>query len=142
MKSRIGLKLLSATSLVGARIINSAESRSFNKSKVSMIPAAIVDLVFFLEIRRKNSRIKRRLVSGLYAPAIALTNSITHSNVTSPIFGLSITSTRMSSLKIRSATSATCGNSGAHGMSDFLATRRSSQSGQDVVHSGSIAVMF
>ena len=52
------------------------------------------------------------------------------------IFGLSITSTRINSLKIRSATSATSGKSGSHGMSDFLATIRSSQLGHAVDQSG------
>ncbi|SSQ42439.1 Uncharacterised protein [Acinetobacter baumannii] len=141
MKSRIGLNELSATSLVGARIISSADCRSLRINAVSIMPAAIVDLVFFFEIKRKNSRINLRFVLGSYAPKIARTNSITHSNVTSPILGLPITSTRINSLKIRSATSATLGNNGLHGINDCLETIRVAQSGQAVVQSGSFAVI-
>jgi hypothetical protein len=38
---------LFAISIVGARIENSADCRQFRISAVSMIPAAIVDLLFF-----------------------------------------------------------------------------------------------
>ena len=51
--SRIGLNALSAASFVGARIRNSPEGRVFKIRAVSMMPAAIVDLPFFLLTIRK-----------------------------------------------------------------------------------------
>ncbi|MNI98870.1 hypothetical protein D3C73_1578060 [compost metagenome] len=59
-----GTKLLSATSLVGARIRCSSSSRQHRITAVSMMPAAMVDLVFFLLISRKNSRISWLPVSA------------------------------------------------------------------------------
>ncbi|MNL77210.1 hypothetical protein D3C87_2033390 [compost metagenome] len=52
-----GLKLLSATSFVGARIRCSSSSRQHITRAVSMIPAAIVDFVFFLLMSKPYSRI-------------------------------------------------------------------------------------
>jgi hypothetical protein len=46
-----------AISRVGARISSSAECRQLRISAVIMMPAAMVDLAFFLLISRKNSRI-------------------------------------------------------------------------------------
>ncbi|MNE54372.1 hypothetical protein D3C80_1491460 [compost metagenome] len=59
-----GLNELSATSLVGARIRCSSSSRQQSTTAVSMIPAAMVDLVFFLLISSRNSRISCRPVSA------------------------------------------------------------------------------
>ncbi|MNP48759.1 hypothetical protein D3C76_1428980 [compost metagenome] len=56
---------LSAISLVGAKMMNSAESRQLRISAVSMIPAAIVDLLFFLGMQSITSRIRRSPVSLL-----------------------------------------------------------------------------
>ncbi|EKP54353.1 hypothetical protein J709_0295 [Acinetobacter baumannii 7893] len=149
--SRIGPKELSATSLVGARIINSAEGRSFKINAVSIIAAAMVDFVFFLEINKKNSRINLRFRPGSYAPKIEATNSYTHSLVTSLINGgrgfpsssskSPTTSTNASCLKVFNARSATSGNSGLQGMSDSRLTILFSQSGHAVVQSGSIALI-
>ena len=58
--SHAGLKLLSATSLVGAKIKYSELSRSSKSIAVNIMAAAIVDLLFFLEISRKKSLISRR----------------------------------------------------------------------------------
>ena len=57
--SAAGPKALFATSSVGARMYSSAECRQFRISAVNMIPAARVDLPFFLLISRKNSLISR-----------------------------------------------------------------------------------
>ena len=62
--SRDGLKLLFATSIVGARIVNSADCRQLRTSAVIMIPAAMVDLLFFFGINTNHSVISRRPVLG------------------------------------------------------------------------------
>ncbi len=62
--SRAGAKELLATSMVGARMRNSAERRQFRVSAVIMMAAALDDLLFFLLISRKNSVISRLPVSG------------------------------------------------------------------------------
>ncbi|MNO10351.1 hypothetical protein D3C81_2341590 [compost metagenome] len=54
--SRAGAKALSATSLVGARMMNSADCRQFSFNTVSMMLAASVDLAFFLLMRTNASR--------------------------------------------------------------------------------------
>jgi hypothetical protein len=58
--SRAGKKALLATSRVGASSRSSAERRQLRTRAVTMMPAAMVDLEFFLLISRKNSRISRR----------------------------------------------------------------------------------
>jgi hypothetical protein len=58
--SRAGLKQLLAASRVGASSSSSADIRQLRTRAVTMMPAAIVDLEFFLLISRKNSRIRRR----------------------------------------------------------------------------------
>ncbi len=62
--SRAGWNELFATSTVGATIRNSPEWRQLRISAVNMIPAALVLFVFFFEISRKTSRIRRRPSSG------------------------------------------------------------------------------
>ncbi|MNL70704.1 hypothetical protein D3C87_1957490 [compost metagenome] len=59
-----GLKLLSATSFVGARIRCSSSCRQQMMTAVSMMPAAIVDFVFFLLMSRPYSRISCLPVSA------------------------------------------------------------------------------
>jgi hypothetical protein len=96
-----------------------------------MIPAAIVDLEFFLLISRKNSRISRRPVSGVVG-AEDRGDEVEHPlSQASPKVGWPGASTIFSDLKTASAASASPGNSGG-GISDCAATIRSSQSGQAV----------
>jgi hypothetical protein len=54
-----GPKQLFATSMVGASSSSSALCRQLRISAVTMIPAAIVDLAFFLLISSRNSVISR-----------------------------------------------------------------------------------
>ncbi|MNV89434.1 hypothetical protein D3C71_1837260 [compost metagenome] len=79
-----GLKLLSATSLVGARIKCSSSWRQQMITAVNMMPAAIVDFVFFLLMSSPYSRIRCFPVSTSYPPKIARTKSKTHSSEHSP----------------------------------------------------------
>ena len=60
--SAAGLNELSAISLVGARMMNSADRRQLRISAVSMIPAAMVDLEFFFGMHSMYSEIIRRPV--------------------------------------------------------------------------------
>ena len=101
-----GLKLLSATSFVGARISNSSSSRQHKIKAVSMMPAAMVDLVFFLLISRPNSRMSCLPVSAWYAPKMQRTKSNTHSSQTSSMVGLPGRSGTRSALKMCKAASA------------------------------------
>lgn len=50
-----GAKLLLAVSRLGARMSSSCRCRQFRIRAVSMIPAAMVDLPFFLLINSRNS---------------------------------------------------------------------------------------
>jgi hypothetical protein len=83
-----GLKLLSATSLVGARIKCSSSSRQHRITAVSMMPAAIVDFVFFLLISR--IEFPDQLLAGLRVVGAedGSTKSKTHCSEHSPKFGL------------------------------------------------------
>ncbi|MNO05943.1 hypothetical protein D3C81_2275220 [compost metagenome] len=63
--SLAGTKALSAISLVGARMMNSADMRQLRTRAVSMIAAAIVDLLFFFGMQSINSRMRRSPVSLL-----------------------------------------------------------------------------
>jgi len=63
--SRAGINELPATSIVGARIRNSAERRQLRINAVSIIAAANVDLLFFFDTSRKKYLISRPPVSGL-----------------------------------------------------------------------------
>jgi len=129
-----GKNELFATSIVGARIKNSPDSRQFRISAVSIVVAAVVDFAFFLEINKNNSRINRRPDSGSYAPKTAATKSVTHGRHTSPIIGLPGASTIRRQLNTSSADRASLGNSGGNGISDSRATTRRAQSGHAVVH--------
>src|SRR5438045_6153834 len=93
-----GLKEFCATSRVGATIRNSADLRQLRINAVSMIAAAIVDLEFFFDTRRKNSRISRRPGSASYAPKITSAKSSIHGRQDSPIVGSCAASTIRSDL--------------------------------------------
>ncbi|MNF17447.1 hypothetical protein D3C80_2209570 [compost metagenome] len=62
--SRAGAYALLATSIVGARMIISAEVRQLRISSVNMMAAAIVDLEFFFGIVSMNSLMCRIPESG------------------------------------------------------------------------------
>ncbi|MNF04505.1 hypothetical protein D3C80_2040340 [compost metagenome] len=63
--SLAGTNALSAISLVGARMMNSADIRQLRTRAVNMIAAAMVDLLFFFGMHNMNSRIRRSPVSVL-----------------------------------------------------------------------------
>ncbi|MNV41424.1 hypothetical protein D3C71_1330590 [compost metagenome] len=76
--SLAGPKLLSATSLVGARIVNSADRRQFRIRQVSMIDAARPDLKFFFGSITNHSLMSLRPLCGSYAPKMVAARSNTH----------------------------------------------------------------
>ena len=133
--SRIGLYELSATSLVGARMMNSPDDRQLSMRAVSMIPAAIVLFPFFLLMSSRNSLINRRPCTGSYAPKMHATNSVTHGLTVSDISGSPEAPTMRKLPKRSSASCASAGKSGWQAISDWPEMIRLSQSGQAVVHS-------
>jgi len=63
-----------AISTVGESIRNSADSLQFKSNAANINPAALLDLEFFLEIKRKYSEINLRPESISYDPNIELAN--------------------------------------------------------------------
>ncbi|MNN22002.1 hypothetical protein D3C81_1353450 [compost metagenome] len=135
--SRAGAYALFATSIVGARMMNSADWRQFRISTVSMIAAAMVLFAFFLLMRRKNSWISRSPVLELYAPKMAPAKSLIHGAQDSPIKGLPGASTIRRSFRTCMHATASSGNSGGNGTSDCRLMIRDSQSGHAVSQVGS-----
>ncbi|MNR25077.1 hypothetical protein D3C85_1422010 [compost metagenome] len=129
---------MSATSFVGARIMNSADCLQFWINTVSMMAAAKVDFEFFLAMSRKNSLIICTPSSGLYAPKIAPARSSVHGSHASPMVGLPGASTIRSRCKTCSAAAAESGNNGSNGIRLSPLMIRSSQSWQAVVQVGII----
>src|SRR5690554_888928 len=121
--------------MVGARMINSADSRQFRSSRVIIIAAAMVDFECFLGMIRLNSLISLRPDSASYAPNTEPAKSITHGAQASPIVGEPGASTILRWRITDRPASASSGNSGGQGISDSPFIIRSSQSGHAVVHS-------